>query len=73
MQINHIHVENYKTYLNLDLDISVKNEENTPKHLQGGIIIHDINHSGNWLYSPQPIDNTYDTQGWDAFFPDMYK
>ena len=51
----------------------MQNEENTPKHLQGGIIIHDINHSGNWLYSPQPIDNTYDTQGWDAFFPDMYK
>ena len=51
----------------------MQNEENTPKHLQGGIIVHDINHSGNWLYSPQPIDNTYDTQGWDAFFPDMYK
>ena len=51
----------------------MQNEENSPKHLQGGIIIHDINHSGNWLYSPQPIDNTYDTQGWDAFFPDMYK
>ena len=51
----------------------MQNEENSPKHLQGGIIIHDINHSGNWLYSPQPIDNTYDTRGWDAFFPDMYK
>ena len=51
----------------------MQNEENSPKHLQGGIIIHDINHSGNWLFSPQPIDNTYDTQGWDAFFPDMYK
>ena len=51
----------------------MQNEENSPKHLQGGIIVHDINHSGNWLYSPQPIDNTYDTQGWDAFFPDMYK
>ena len=51
----------------------MQNEENTPKHLQGGIIVHDINHSGNWLYSPLPIDNTYDTQGWDAFFPDMYK
>ena len=51
----------------------MQNEENSPKHLQGGIIVHDINHSGNWLYSPLPIDNTYDTQGWDAFFPDMYK
>ena len=51
----------------------MQNEENSPKHLQGGIIVHDINHSGNWLYSPQPIDNTYDTRGWDAFFPDMYK
>ena len=51
----------------------MQNEENTPKHLQGGIIVHDINHSGNWLYSPLPIDNTYDTRGWDAFFPDMYK
>lgn len=51
----------------------MQNEENSPKHLQGGIIIHNINHSGNWLYSPLPIDNTYDTRGWDAFFPDMYK
>ena len=51
----------------------MQNEENSPKHLHGGIIIHDINHSGNWLYSPLPIDNTYDTRGWDAFFPDMYK
>ena len=51
----------------------MQNEENSPKHLQGGIIIHDINHSGNWLYSPLPIDNTYDTRGWDAFFPDIYK
>ena len=51
----------------------MQNEENSPKHLQGGTIVHDINHSGNWLYSPQPIDNTYDTRGWDAFFPDMYK
>ena len=51
----------------------MQNEENSPKHLQGGIIIHNINHSGNWLYSPLPIDNTYDMQGWDAFFPDMYK
>lgn len=51
----------------------MQNEENSPKHLQGGIIIHDINYSGNWLYSPLPIDNTYDTRGWDAFFPDMYK
>ena len=51
----------------------MQNEENSPKHLQDGIIIHDINHSGNWLYSPLPIDNTYDTRGWDAFFPDMYK
>ena len=51
----------------------MQNEENSPKHLQGGIIVHDINHSGNWLYSPLPIDNTYDTRGWDAFFPDMYK
>ena len=51
----------------------MQNEENSPKHLQGGTIVHDINHSGNWLYSPLPIDNTYDTRGWDAFFPDMYK
>ena len=51
----------------------MQNEENSPKHLQGGIIVHDINHSGNWLYSPLPIDHTYDTRGWDAFFPDMYK
>ena len=36
MQINHIHVENYKTYLNLDLDISVINEEK-PIILIGGM------------------------------------
>ena len=51
----------------------MQNEENSPKHLQGGIIVHDINHSGNWLYSPLPIDNTSDTQEWAAFYPDMYK
>ena len=51
----------------------MQNEQNSPKHLQGGTIVHDINHSGNWLYSPLPIDNTYDTRGWDAFFPDIYK
>ena len=36
MQINHIHVENYKTYLNLDLDISVKSEDR-PILLIGGM------------------------------------
>ena len=36
MQINHIHVENYKTYLTLDLDVSVKNEER-PIILIGGM------------------------------------
>ena len=51
----------------------MQNEENNSKHLQGGIIVHDTSHSGNWLYSPLPIENTYDTRGWDAFFPDMYK
>ena len=36
MQINHIHVENYKTYLTLDLDVSVKDEER-PMILIGGM------------------------------------
>ena len=36
MQINHIHVENYKTYLMLDLDVSVKDEER-PIILIGGM------------------------------------
>ena len=36
MQINHIHVENYKTYLTLDLDVSVKDEER-PIILIGGM------------------------------------
>lgn len=36
MQINHIHVENYKTYLTLDLDVSVKYEER-PIILIGGM------------------------------------
>ena len=36
MQINHIHVENYKTYLMLDLDVSVKDEE-IPIILIGGM------------------------------------
>ena len=36
MQIKHIHVENYKTYLMLDLDVSVKDEER-PIILIGGM------------------------------------
>ena len=36
MQINHIHVENYKTYLTLDLDVSVRDEER-PIILIGGM------------------------------------
>lgn len=36
MQINHIHVENYKTYLSLDLDVSVKDEDR-PIILIGGM------------------------------------
>ena len=50
----------------------MQSEENIDKHLKGGIIVHD-NHTGNWLYSPMPIENTYDTADWEAFYPDMYK
>lgn len=50
----------------------LKKEENADKHLLGGIIIHDRDRSGNWLYSPLPIDNTDDLGGWDAFLPDRY-
>ena len=50
----------------------MQNEENVSKHLQGGIIVHDTDHSGNWLYSQQPIETIYDVRGWDAFLPDRY-
>ena len=50
----------------------MQSEENIDKHLKGGIIVHD-NLTGNWLYSPMPIENTYDTADWEAFYPDMYK
>ena len=38
------------------------------KELQGGVIVekNDV-----WYYSPLHIDNTTDTTGWDAFFPDQ--
>ena len=42
-------------------------EENKDKHLKGGVIIEDRN--GNWQYSPEPIENTTDMEGWKAFFP----
>ena len=51
----------------------MQSEENLDKHLMGGIIVHDINRSGNWLYSPMQIENTCDTADWVAFHPDMYK
>ena len=50
----------------------MQNEENVSKHLQGGVIVHDTDHSGNWLYSQQPIETIYDVRGWDAFLPDRY-
>ena len=50
----------------------MQNEENVSKHLQGGIIVHDTDHSGNWLYSQQPIETIYDVRGWEAFLPDRY-
>ena len=50
----------------------MQNEENVSKHLQGGVIVHDTDHSGNWLYSQQPIETIYDVRGWEAFLPDRY-
>ena len=50
----------------------MQSDENLDKHLKGGIIVHD-NHTGNWLYSPMPIENTCDMADWEAFYPDMYK
>ena len=50
----------------------MQSKENRDKHLKGGIIVHDTNRSGNWLYSPLPIENTTDIRGWDAFQPDIY-
>lgn len=50
----------------------MQSDENASKHLKGGVIIHDDHGSGNWLYSPLPIENTNDIKGWDAFHPDNY-
>lgn len=46
-------------------------EEYPEQRLKGGVLIED-KRTGNWLYSPLPIDNTTDTLHWDAFFPDQY-
>lgn len=37
--------------------------------LQGGVIVEK---NKVWYYSPLHIENTTDTSGWDAFFPDQY-
>lgn len=37
--------------------------------LQGGVIVEK---NKVWYYSPLHIENTADTSGWDAFFPDQY-
>ncbi len=47
-------------------------EENKEKGLKGGVIIFR-KQDANWCYSPLPIENTTDLDGWDAFFPDKYK
>ena len=41
----------------------MQSDENLDKHLKGGIIVHD-NHSGNWLYSPKPVENRCLKDGW---------
>ena len=46
-------------------------EEHPEQRLKGGVLIEN-KRTGNWLYSPLPIDNTTDTLHWDAFFPDQY-
>ena len=46
-------------------------EEHPEQRLKGGVLIED-KRTGNWLYSPLPIENTTDTLHWDAFFPDQY-
>ena len=51
----------------------MQSAENAPKRLKGGVIVRDSNGSGNWLYSPLPIENTSDVKGWDAFHPDQYQ
>lgn len=51
----------------------MQSAENAPKRLKGGVIVRDSNGSGNWLYSPLPIENTTDVKGWDAFHPDQYR
>lgn len=38
-------------------------------NLQGGVIVEK---NKVWYYSPLHIENTADTSGWDAFFPDQY-
>lgn len=46
-------------------------EEHPEQRLKGGVLIED-KRTGNWLYSPLPIENTTDILHWDAFFPDQY-
>ena len=43
-------------------------KENTTEKqpLYGGVILRK---GGNWLYSPQPIENTTDTLNWECFYP----
>lgn len=46
-------------------------EENKKgKHLDGGVLIED---QEVWRYSKFALQNTNDTKGWQAFFPDQYK
>lgn len=43
-------------------------KENTTEEqpLYGGVILRK---NENWLYSPQPIENTTDTLNWECFYP----
>ncbi len=44
----------------------IKENSTDEQPLAGGVILQK---GSNWLYSPQPIDNTTDTLNWSCFYP----
>lgn len=74
-----IHLTSGETYLfdtktaNSDPEAPAKHNallqyisEHRGEHLHGGILLFQ---GMNWLYSPTPIENTFDTKKWQAFNP----
>ena len=74
MLIQKIKISNFKTYLSLDLDLTV--DDDRPIILIGGsngggktTLFEAISGA---LYGLK-IENTTDISGWDCFYPDEYK